>query len=91
MFRVALTCDGIPAGEGSQAATDIQNEFTSSRGPRYTNATCVFEDGTLVLGCDNDGWDKDGLNLIDVFSDCLSAYVCTPFNGDLKLVSVTPL
>ena len=91
MYRVVLVCHGVPPNEGEQAAADIQNEFRKYRIPRYANATCVFEDGNLVLSCDNDAWDKDGLNLMDEFSDCLSAYVCTHFDGDIKLVSATPV
>jgi hypothetical protein len=89
MFRVVLACDGVPAAEGVEAAIDIQNEFKEFRGPRYINPSCVFEDGRLILSCDNDGWDSDGLALMDEFSDCIPAYISSPFDGDLKLVSAT--
>jgi hypothetical protein len=92
MFRVVLACDGIPAAEGEQAAVDIQKEINEVRSPRYTNAICTFKNGELVLSCDNDGWDSRGLNLMDEFSDCLSAYISTPlFDRHLRLVSVTAL
>jgi hypothetical protein len=90
MFRITLACDGVPKNEGTRAAANIEKEFNDVRTQRYTNATCVFSDGKLVLSCDNDGWDSNGLNLMDEFSDCLSAYL-PPFDGDLKLVSVKPL
>ena len=69
---------------------DIAKEFNEVRTPRYTNATCTFSDGRLVLSCDNDGWDSNGLNLMDELSDCLSAYL-PPFDGDLILISATVL
>ena len=88
MFRIVLACGGVPADEGPRAAGDIAKEFNDVRTPRYTNSTCVFENGSLVLSCDTD-WDSGGLNLMDEFSDCLSAYVSTPFDGDLRLISAT--
>jgi len=84
---VVLVGENVPAEFGSEAATDITTEF-ETRGPRYFNAICTFEGGTLVLSCDNDGWDADGLNLMDEFSDCLSAYLPS-FDGDVKIVSIT--
>jgi hypothetical protein len=89
MYRVVLVCHSVPAAEGAQVAADIQQEFADSHSPRCSNVSCVFEHGNLVLSANNDGWDRKGLNLMDEFSDCLSAYVCSPFDGDLKPVSVT--
>jgi hypothetical protein len=91
MYRIVLACHGVPADEGELAAIDIQKEFNEFRSPRYTNATCRFENGILFLTCDNDGWDPRGLNLKDEFSDCLSAYISTLFDGDLRLISATAL
>ena len=90
MFRVTLICNGIPEGMGDEAAQDIEKEFREHRIPRYVNATCRFESGKLFLSCDNDGWDSNGLNLTDEFSDCLCAYL-PPFDGDLRLVSSVEL
>jgi hypothetical protein len=91
VFRVVLACDGVPEAEGTEAASDIAKEFNDFRGPRYTNATCDFKEGVLTLSCENDGWDANGVNLMDEFSDCLSAYIATPFDGDLRFVSSTKL
>jgi hypothetical protein len=91
MYRIVLACHGVPAAEGEQAATDIQREFNEFRSPRYANATCRFENGKLLLTCDNVGWDPQGLNLRDEFSDCLSAYIATAFDGDIELISATIL
>lgn len=91
MFRIVLAADGILPSEGPQAALDIAKEFNEVRTPRYINATCTFSDGVLTLACDNDGWDRDGKNLMDEFSDCISAFVPTINDGDLWLVSATPV
>ena len=91
MFRVVLACEGVPESEGQQAAADIAKEFNEVRTPRYTNAICVIDSSKLTLSCDNDGWDAKGLNLMDEFSDCLSAFIATPFDGDLRMVSTTDL
>jgi hypothetical protein len=88
--RVVLACAGVPESEGRQAAAEIEKEFNEVRMPRYTNAVCVFDSGRLTLSCDNDGWDANGLNLMDEFSDCLTAFVGA-FDGDLRLVSTTKL
>jgi hypothetical protein len=90
MFRVTLVCENIPSGMGDEAAQDIEKEFRESRFPRYVNAKCRFESGSLFLSCDNDGWDANGLNLMDEFSDCLCAYL-QPFDGDLRLFSSVEL
>jgi hypothetical protein len=89
MHRVVLQCSGVPAAEGEEAATDIEREFRERR-LHHHNVRCKFEDGKLVLQADND-FDPDGLALMDEFSDCVSAYVATPFDGDLKLVSSTAI
>ncbi|WP_294120701.1 hypothetical protein [Sphingomonas sp.] len=64
---------------------DIEKEFRDHR-PHHKNVRCSFEDGRLVLQADND-FDPDGLALMDEFSDCISAYITTLFDGDLRLVS----
>jgi len=81
----------VPEAEGAEAATDIAKEFNDFRGPRYTNAKCVFQNGVLTLTCENDGWDADGVNLMDEFSDCISAYIATHFEGDIRFISSTKL
>jgi len=89
MVRVVLACGGVAEAEGRQAAEDIAREFNQERRPRYENASCSFEAGTLWLSCDNDGWDAEGLNLMDEFSDCISAYLKTTPDGPFRLVSAT--
>ena len=91
MYRIVLAADGILDSEGAEAALDIAREFNEVRTRRYVNATCTFSDGVLVLTCDNDGWDADGLNLMDEFSDCIAAFIATATDGGLRLVSATRL
>ena len=89
MHRVVLECSGVPAAEGNEAAIDIEQEFREHR-PHHQNVQCTFEDGKLVLKADND-FDPEGLALMDEFSDCISAYISTLFDGDLRLVSSTAI
>ena len=89
MFRITLACDGVPAGEAQSAAADITNEFAEHR-QWHKNATCAWDGKTLVLEAEND-FDEEGLALQDEFSDCISAYITTPFDGQLRVVSVTKI
>ena len=89
MHRVVLECSDIPAAEGEEAATDIEREFREHR-PHHQNVWCSFRAGKLVLEADND-FDPEGLALMDEFSDCISAYIATSFDGDIRLVSSTAI
>ena len=89
MHRVVLECSGVPLPEGAEAARDIEQEFRQHR-PHQRNVQCRFEEGKLILQADND-FDPDGLALMDEFSDCISAYIATLFDGDIRLVSSTPI
>lgn len=85
MYRIVLECLGVPIAEGAEAASDIEREFRQHRSHHH-NVICTFDDGKLVLRAENDV-DAGGLALMDEFSDCISAYVATAFDGDLKIVS----
>ena len=90
IIRVVVAANGIPEVEGPQIAADIAADFNEHRAALYTNATCVFRQGELVLLCDNDGWDATGLNLLDELSDCLCAYVKSSRGDmDVRIVSIT--
>ena len=84
-YRVTLECDGVPSNEGEEAAIDITKEFAEHR-THHENVVCAFRHGKLVLIAEND-WDPEGLALMDEFSDCISAYVVEPFDGDIRLIS----
>ena len=85
MFRVVLECLDVPEAAGAEAATDIERDFREHR-PHHRNVRCTFGEGKLRLEAEND-FDADGLALMDEFSDCISAYIATPFDGYLRLVS----
>ena len=86
MYRIVLSCDGVPAEAGS-AAADIVEEFTHR--PWHKNVACAWEAGRLVLRAEND-FDSDGLALTNEFSDAISACIKQGFDGGIKIESVTP-
>jgi hypothetical protein len=87
-YRTILACDGVPANAGAQAAADITEEFKQR--PWHQNVTCEWDGRSLVLQAEND-FDDRGLALMGEFSDEISAYVSEPFDGDIRIVSVTRL
>ncbi len=84
-YRVVLACDGIPANEAPQAAIDIAEQFKQR--PWHQNVTCKWDGHSLILQAEND-YDDQGLALRDEFSDLISACVRTPFDGDIRILSV---
>lgn len=87
MFRVVLACYGVPEAAGAEAATDITAEFADGR-PWHSNVICTWYGSRLVLQADND-FDSEGLALMDEFSDCIAAYIEEPFDGEIKVESVS--
>jgi hypothetical protein len=88
MYRIVLACKGVAANAGTLAAREFSEEFT--RRPWHENVTCVWDGATLILQADND-FDVDGLALVDEFSDAITACIKDDFNGDIEIVSITPL
>ena len=87
MFRIVLTCDGVPKEAGAQAATDITEEFTHR--PWHLNAECRWDGERLTFRADN-YFDSNGEALLDEFSDAVVA--CTPNVGvSIAKVSVVKL
>ncbi len=86
MYRVTLECLGVPASVGEEAARDITSEFHQHY-PHERNVVCSFSGHTLTLVAEND-YDPDGLNLMDEFSDNISACVAELFDGEIRLVRV---
>ena len=89
MYRITLECEGVPHSAGEEAASDITEAFRAHY-PHERNVVCSFVRGKLRLVAENDH-DPKGLNLLDEFSDNISAYIAEPFDGDLKLVAVEKL
>ena len=88
MPHIVLSCDGVPPSAGPEAAADITKEFTENR-TWHMNAKCVWDGTKLILEADND-FDTTGAALSDEFSDCISAYVAEPFDGQILIVSIVP-
>jgi hypothetical protein len=88
MFRIVLTCDGVPKDVGAQAATDITEEFTLR--PWHQNAECHW-DGELLTLCAENDFDENGEALADEFSDAISACIAPGFDGSIAKVSIVSL
>ena len=89
MFRIILSCNGVPPSVASEAALDIATEFTEHR-PWHRNVSCRWTGSHLILQAEND-FDSEGLALMDEFSDCLSVHIVELFDGTIKLESLTVL
>jgi len=87
MYQVVLSCFGVPASEGAQAAADITAEFANDRS-WHSNVVCEWDGERLTLRAEND-FDHDGLGLYDEFSDCIAAYVAGDFDYRICIDSVT--
>lgn len=79
MYRITLACYGIPLTAGAEAATGITIEFVEHR-TWHSNVACTWDGSRLILQADN-GFDSNGLALIDEFSDCISAYIAELFDS----------
>ena len=88
MYRIILTCNGVPPHAGATAALDITEEFTER--PWHKNVTCVWDGSQLILQADND-FDSKGLALLDEFSDAISECIEGGFDGDLNVLSIQEL
>jgi hypothetical protein len=89
MFRVKLTCQGIPSAAGTEAAADITCEFVEHR-KWFSNVRCFWDGERLVLEADSD-FDSDGSALADEFSDCVVAYVASEFGMSISVESVSKM
>ena len=87
MYKVVLSCGGVPKVAGAQAAADITREFAEHR-TWHRNVACTWDGSKLALSAEND-YDADGLALMDEFSDCISAYISEGFDGDITVESIT--
>lgn len=88
MFRVTLTCDGLPSELGPQTAAAVAEEFTHRSW--HQNVQCTWIDSTLVLVADND-FDSDGEALADELSDAVSACTHATFAYRIRIVTVAKL
>ncbi len=86
MYRITLECSGVPEAVGDEAASDITDAFRLNY-PHEKNVLCTFEKGMLRLIAEND-YDPEGRNLMDEFSDNISACLAGGFDGDIRVVIV---
>jgi hypothetical protein len=86
MYRIVLVCVDVPEDRGETGAVDILQELADR--PEYSNVRCIWDGTELTLQADSD-WDDDGKNLIDEFSDCISACIDVGFDGDIETRSIT--
>jgi hypothetical protein len=85
MYRIVLSCKGVPENAGAAAARDISEEFTHR--PWHENVSCLWDGSQLILQADND-FDSRGLALVDEFADAISAYIKDGFDGDIEILSI---
>jgi hypothetical protein len=88
MFRIILSCNGVPKYAGAEGAKDITEEFMQR--PWHKNVKCEWDGSQLILQAENDV-DSTGDALIDEFSDAISASISEPFDGDIEVVSITEI
>jgi hypothetical protein len=86
MYRITLECDGVPLLAGEVAANDITEAFRVHY-PHEHNVVCSWDGKILRLVAEND-YDPDGLNLMDEFSDNISAYIAGGFDGDIRRINI---
>lgn len=77
MYRITLSCEGIPPSSGPQGAIGITEEFTHRTW--HQNVACSWDGRSLILVAEND-YDENGLALRDEFWDAVIA--CIADTGD---------
>jgi hypothetical protein len=87
MYKIKLACEGVPQKVGPAAALDITREFAFR--PWQTYAHCSWDGSLLLLELEND-YDENGLASQDEFSDAISACIVESFDGDVRIVSISP-
>jgi hypothetical protein len=85
MYRVTLTCKGVPTQLGQVGATDITEEFTHR--PQHQNVLCEWDGQQLLLRAESD-WDGDGKALLEEFSDAVSACITGTFGYSIEVKAI---
>ena len=88
MYRIRLSCNGVPQHLGAAAADEITEEFTHR--PWHQGVTCSWDGSCLLLQADND-YDSTGAALTDEFSDAIAACIADGLNGSINVEAVTVL
>ena len=85
MFKITLSCSGVPEKEGRVGAADIVEELAHR--PWHQNVQCLWQGGRLILHAEND-YDSDGRALLDEFSDAIAACIVAGVEGEIRVDSV---
>jgi hypothetical protein len=85
MFRITVSCDGIPPEEWPDAIRDVQEEFSSR--PWHEIIDIRWSDRTLLVTAEND-CDANGEALADEFSDTIAADAPGTPGYSVRIVSV---
>ena len=85
-YRIVLSCHGVPAAIGPQAAQDISGEFAEHR-DWHQDVRCTWDGARLVLEAQND-YDPEGQALLDEFADCICAYTPADFDFRVEVDSI---
>ncbi|MES2366628.1 MAG: hypothetical protein V4563_12165 [Pseudomonadota bacterium] len=80
MYRITVICTGLTEAEGNGSVSDILEEFTHR--PWHTNTVCEWKEGVLRFSATND-FDKNGLALLDEYSDAIHA--CIRYSGSIHI------
>jgi len=86
MYKITLSCTGIPEAVGVEAASEVTEEF--SHRPWHRSVRCSWDGARLLLLAEND-YDVDGLALSDEFSDAIAACVVGDFGYSINIESVS--
>jgi hypothetical protein len=85
MFRITVSCDGIPPGEWPEAISDVREEFSSREWHHVFDIRWLGQ--ALLLTVEND-YDANGEALADEFSDTIAAYAPGTPGYSVRIVSV---
>jgi hypothetical protein len=88
MYKIKLACHGVPEHAGAEAAVDITREFAARPWQNY--ALCSWDGSSLLPELQNN-FDENGLASKDEFSDAISARISEGFDGDIKVVNISPV
>lgn len=86
MFRITVSCDGIPPEQWREAINDVREKF---RNRQWHHIVDIRWSGqTLLLTVEND-YDPTGEAVADEFSDTIAAYAPGTLGYSVSIVSAT--
>jgi len=88
IYRITLSCSGIPPEQAQVGAADIEKEFKHR--PWQKNVSCTWDGKNILIAAENMA-DSDGLALMDEFSDAISACIDGQFDSEISVVCIEDL